>query len=92
MRRAVGKKETLKEEAGSLDIPGGESLDPSPEELRTRFPALSLEDSKLLRDLRDPFRGLNIKDRKWRLRKYKQCFVADDVGLLFALLWAVSPV
>jgi hypothetical protein len=83
-RKKAGKKEKDKDQAGALDVhDSGSTIDLAPESLRARFPALSPEDSKLLSVLRDPLRGLTVKDRKWRFRKYKQCFVAKDVGLLF---------
>lgn len=47
--------------------------------------SLSEADEEILCQTMEPFRGFEVKDRRWRLRTYKKCFVACD-----AISWLVS--
>lgn len=47
--------------------------------------SLVANDEELLCTIMEPFHGFEVKDRRWRLRTYKKCFVAEDaVGWLVA--------
>src|SRR3989338_11102767 len=37
-----------------------------------------IDDDEVLNKLMEPFRGVSVKDRRWRLRTYKKCFVASE--------------
>jgi hypothetical protein len=53
-------------------------------QLERCFPVLSSADLDLLAGMQDQSgRGVVVKDRKYRLRTYKRCFVASDVCLGF---------
>ena len=47
--------------------------------------AAPLSDEEILTQLMEPFRGVSVKDRRWRLRTYKKCFVAHE-----AIDWLIS--
>ncbi|MDP2435383.1 MAG: protein kinase [archaeon] len=44
----------------------------------TSSSSFGIANDEILNKLMEPFRGVSVKDRRWRLRTYKKCFVASE--------------